>query len=103
MYIFASEQNAIYYVDTQQSSVTMSVNGVAAGGDGPVATEKYVVKTLVRSAMIQHADSGAILDGWLYFCTNQLALSPGRQYNNTDNRRGPFRSFRTWVGAGPAI
>ncbi|KAK4547464.1 hypothetical protein LTR36_001120 [Oleoguttula mirabilis] len=103
VYIFASEQNAIYYVDTQQSEVEMAVNGVAAGGSGPVAAENYVVKTLVRNGMIQHADSGAILDGWLYFCTNQLELSPGRQYNNTDNRRGPFRSFRVWVGRGPAV
>ncbi|KAK5120545.1 hypothetical protein LTR85_006201 [Meristemomyces frigidus] len=103
VYIFASEQNAIYFVDTQLSEVNMTVNGVAPGGLGPVPAEDYVVQTLVRNGMIQHADSGAILDGWLYFCTNQLELSPGRQYNNTDNRRGPFRSFRVWVGRGPAV
>lgn len=103
VYILASEQNAIYYVDTQQSRVTEPVNGAAVGGTGPVPTENYVLKTLVRNAMIQHADSAAILDGWLYFCTNQLELSPRFQYNNTDARRGPFRSFRVWVGAGPAV
>jgi hypothetical protein len=103
VYIFASEQNAIYYVDTQQCQVNETVNGVPAGGQGLVKAENYVVKTLVRNAMIQHADSGAILGGWLYFCTNQLELSPGLQYNNTDARRGPFRSFRVWVGAGPAV
>lgn len=53
--------------------------------------------------MIQHADSAAILDGYLYFNTNQLQLSPGRQYNNTDNRKGPFRSYRVWIGRGPAV
>lgn len=57
----------------------------------------------VRSGMIQHADSAAILDGWLYFNTNQLQLSPSRQYNNTDNRKGPFRSYRVWIGRGPAV
>jgi len=103
VYIFASEQNAIYYVDTQQSQVNETVNNTPPGGTGLVAAENYVVKTLVRNGMIQHADSGAILEGWLYFCTNQLELSPSRQYNNTDNRRGPFRSFRVWVGRGPAV
>lgn len=90
VYIFASEQNAIYYVDTQQSEVNMTVNGVPPGGSGLVPAENYVVQTLVRNGMIQHADSGAILDGYLYFCTNQLELSPGRQYNNTDNRKASF-------------
>lgn len=78
VYILASEQNAIYYVDTQQSEVTMTVNGVPPGGSGPVPADRYVVKTLVRNGMIQHADSAAILDGYLYFCTNQLQLSPSR-------------------------
>lgn len=104
VYILASEQNAIYYVDTLQSEVTEEVNGLPAGGEGLVPTENYVVKTLVRSAMIQHADSAAILDGYLYFCTNQLELGPSRQYNNTDNRRGPFRSYRVAIGErGPAV
>lgn len=103
VYIFASEQNAIYYVDTQQSQINYTINGTPPGGSGPVPAENYVVQTLVRNGMIQHADSGAILDGWLWFCTNQLELSPPRQYNNTDNRRGPFRSFRVWVGRGPAV
>lgn len=105
VYILASEQNAIYYVDTQQSQVTMTVNGVPPGGSGPVPPERYVVKTLVRNGMIQHADSAAILDGYLYFCTNQLELSPSRQYNNTDNRKGPFRSYRVFIGKdrGPAV
>ncbi|KAK5168095.1 uncharacterized protein LTR77_006663 [Saxophila tyrrhenica] len=103
VYILASEQNAIYYVDTQQSEVDMTVNGVQPGGEGRVPADRYVVKTLVRNGMIQHADSAAILDGWLYFNTNQLQLSPDRQYNNTDNRKGPFRSFRVWIGRGPAV
>jgi hypothetical protein len=103
VYILASEQNAIYYVDSQQSEVEITVNGVPPGGSGPVPAERYVVNTLVRNGMIQHADSAAILDGWLYFNTNQLQLSPDRQYNNTDNRKGPFRSFRVWIGRGPAV
>ncbi|KAK4507437.1 hypothetical protein PRZ48_001172 [Zasmidium cellare] len=103
VYIFASEQNAIYYVDTLQSELEMPVDDLKPGGTGLIPAKDYVVKTLVRNAMIQHADSGAILDGWLYFCTNQLELSPGRQYNHTDNRRGPFRSYRLWVGRGPAV
>ncbi|KAK3671147.1 hypothetical protein LTR78_008948 [Recurvomyces mirabilis] len=69
VYILASEQNAIYYVDTLQIQVNETVNGVAAGGNGLVKAENYVVNTLVRNGMIQHADSAAILDGWLYFCT----------------------------------
>ncbi|KAI9689265.1 MAG: hypothetical protein M1820_010176 [Bogoriella megaspora] len=103
LYLTASEQNAIYYVDTLQQYVTEEVNGTPAGGTGLVEPDNYVVKTLVRSALIQHADSAAILDGWLYFCTNQLEYSPNRQYNNTDRRKGPFRSYRVWIGAGPAI
>lgn len=47
VYILASEQNAIYYVDTQQSEVKMTVNGVPPGGEGPVPPERYVVHTLV--------------------------------------------------------
>ncbi|KAI4675914.1 uncharacterized protein J4E84_009890 [Alternaria hordeiaustralica] len=103
VYIAASEQNAIYYVDTLESETNMTVNGNSPGGSGLIPPDDYVVKTLVRNAMIQHADSMAILDGWLYFNTNQLTLGPGFQYNNTDNRRGPFRSFRLWIGRGPAV
>ncbi|KKY32478.1 putative major royal jelly protein [Diaporthe ampelina] len=103
VFLLASEQNAIYYVQTDQARVTEEVNGVAAGGSGPVATENYYVKTLVRNGLVQHADSGAILNGYLYFCTNQLELGPSRQYNNTDNRKGPFRSYRLFINAGPAV
>jgi hypothetical protein len=103
MFMLASEQNAIYYVQTDQSRVTDEVNGIPAGGSGPVAAENYRVKTLVRNGLIQHADSAAILNGYLYFCTNQLELSPGRQYKNADNRKGPFRSYRLFIDAGPAV
>ncbi|KAK0254702.1 hypothetical protein B0A54_08607 [Friedmanniomyces endolithicus] len=102
VYILASEQNAIYYVDTAYP-VNETVNGVSGNSTGLSPAEDYVVKTLVRNGMIQHADSAAILNGWLYFCTNQLELGPSRQYNNTDNRKGPFRSFRVWIGRGPAV
>lgn len=102
MYIAASEQNAIYYVDTLKSEQNMTVNGHAPGGSGKIPPDDYVVKTLVRSALIQHADSMAILDGWLYFNTNQLTLGPQFQYNNVDKRRGPYRSYKMWVGRGPA-
>lgn len=103
MFMLASEQNAIVYVQTQQSRVTDEVNGVPPGGSGLVAARNYQVKTLVRSGLIQHADSAAIMDGYLYFCNNQLSLSPGRQYGNVDNRKGPFRSYRINIGAGPAV
>ncbi|KAK0291469.1 hypothetical protein LTS00_008469 [Friedmanniomyces endolithicus] len=102
VYILASEQNAIYYVDTAYP-VNETVNGISGNSTGLIPAEDYVVKTLVRNGMIQHADSAAILDGYLYFCTNQLELGPSRQYNNTDNRKGPFRSFRVWIGRGPAV
>ncbi|KAK3072813.1 hypothetical protein LTR53_006132 [Teratosphaeriaceae sp. CCFEE 6253] len=102
VYILASEQNAIYYVDTAYP-VNETVNGIPGNSTGLVPAANYVVKTLVRNGMIQHADSAAILDGYLYFCTNQLELGPSRQYNNTDNRKGPFRSFRVWIGRGPAV
>lgn len=103
VFLLASEQNAIYYVQTDQSRVTEEVNGVPAGGTGPVAAENYYVKTLVRNGLVQHADSAAILNGYLYFCTNQLELGPSRQYNNSDNRKGPFRSYKLFIGAGPAV
>ncbi|KAG6368619.1 hypothetical protein INS49_002832 [Diaporthe citri] len=103
VFLLASEQNAIYYVQTDQSRITEEVNGVPAGGSGPVAAENYYVKTLVRNGLIQHADSAAILNGYLYFCTNQLELGPSRQYNSSDNRKGPFRSYKLFIGAGPAV
>lgn len=103
VYIAASEQNAIYYVDSLKSEQNMTVNDNPPGGDGLIPAADYVVKTLVRNAMIQHADSMAILDGWLYFNTNQLTLGPQFQYNNTDKRRGPFRSYRIWVGRNQAM
>jgi hypothetical protein len=100
VYIAASEQNAIYYVDTLVNS---TVTSNEPGGSGLLPAEDYVVKSLVRNGMIQHADSMAVLDGWLYFNTNQLTLGPGFQYNNTYKRKGPFRSFRVWVGRGAAV
>ncbi|KAL9086872.1 MAG: hypothetical protein Q9159_003960 [Coniocarpon cinnabarinum] len=103
LYMTASEQNAIYYVDTVQSEVCEEVNGTPPDGEGLVDPNNYVVKTLIRNGLIQHADSAAILDGYLYFNTNQLERSPTFQYNNTDNRRGPFRSYRVYIGAGPAV
>lgn len=106
VYIMASEHNAIFYVDTLQAAVNETVNGVPPGSSNQlesVPAKNYVVKTLVRSGLIQHADSAAIWDGWLYFCTNQLELSPSRQYSNIDARKGPFRSYRVWIGAGPAV
>ncbi|KAL8948926.1 MAG: hypothetical protein Q9222_004930 [Ikaeria aurantiellina] len=103
VYMMASEQNAIYQVQTQQQYVTDEVNGNPPGGEGPVANENYQVKTLVRNALIQHADSAALWDGYLYFCTNQLELSPTFQYNNVDARKGPWYSYRVFVGAGPAV
>ncbi|CAO2650575.1 Nn.00g018670.m01.CDS01 [Neocucurbitaria sp. VM-36] len=102
VYIAASEQNSIYYVDTLESQVNKTVNGNAPGGSGLIPAKDYVVKNLIRNAMIQHADSMAILDGWLYFCTNQLTLGPTYQYNNTDKRIGPFYSYKFWIGRGPA-
>jgi hypothetical protein len=103
VYITATEQNAIFYVDTQQLQANGTANGVPHDGTSPVKPENYAIKTLVRSALIQHADSAAIWDGWLYFCTNQLALGPGMQYGNVDERKGPFLSYRVWIGAGPAV
>ncbi|KAJ4355093.1 hypothetical protein N0V95_003256 [Ascochyta clinopodiicola] len=102
VYIAASEQNAVYYVDTLQSQTNMTINGHVPSASGNIPANRYVLKTLIRNAMIQHADSMAILDGWLYFNTNQLALGPPYQYNNVDKRKGPFRSFRIWIGRGPA-
>ncbi|THV48164.1 hypothetical protein BGAL_0264g00100 [Botrytis galanthina] len=103
VYICASAQNAILYADTLQSEVTDEVNGVPAGGEGMVAAANYNLKTLVRGGQVQAVDTMAILDGWLYFTTNQQGLAPGRQYKNIDKRRGPFRSYRTWIGRGPAV
>lgn len=64
--------------------------------------EDYVVETLVRSPLIQHADSAAVWDGWLYFCTNQLERSPTFRYRNVDARKGPWYSYRVWIGGGGA-
>ncbi|RAL62047.1 hypothetical protein DID88_002534 [Monilinia fructigena] len=103
VYICASAQNAILYADTEQSEVTDEINGVPAGGSGPVAAENHNLKTLVRGGQLQAADTMAILDGWLYFTTNQQGLAPARQYKNIDKRQGPFRSYRVWIGRGPAL
>ena len=103
VYIAASEQNAIYYVDTLESQSNMTVNGHSPGSSGAIPANDYVLKALVRNAMIQHADSMAIVDGWLYFNTNQLTLGPQYQYKNVDKRKGPFRSYRICIGRGPAV
>lgn len=103
VYIAASEQNAIYYVDTLKSEQNFTVNGNPPGDQGLIMADDYVVQTLVKNAMIQHADSMAILDGWLYLNTNQLELGPPYQYMNVDKRKGPFRSYRIWIGRGPAV
>lgn len=101
--MMASEQNAILYIDTLQSEMTDEVNGVAPGGTGLVPTANLIPKTFLRTAQAQAADTAAILDGWLYFTTNQQGLAPLRQYRNIDRRVGPFRSYRTWIGRGPAV
>lgn len=44
VYIAASEQNAIYYVDTVESQVNDTINGNQPGGSGMIAAENYVVK-----------------------------------------------------------
>lgn len=103
VYMMASEHNAILYLDTVQSEVTDEVTAVANSDNGLVPTENLVHRTLIRSGLLQAADTACILDGWLYFDTNQQGLSPGRQYNNIDRRRGPFKSFRYWIGRGPAV
>lgn len=99
----SSQQNAILYVDTVDSEVTDPVAAVPADGSGVVPPENLVHKTLIRSGLVQAADTACILDGWLYFDTNQQGLAPLRQYNNIDRRRGPFRSYRYWIGRGPAV
>lgn len=96
------QQNAILYADTVQSEVTDEINGVAVGGQGLVAAANYNPKTFVRSGLVQAADTLAILDGWLYFTTNQQGLAPRKQYRNVDKRRGPYRTYRAWIGRGPA-
>ncbi|QSZ33412.1 hypothetical protein DSL72_004980 [Monilinia vaccinii-corymbosi] len=87
VYICASAQNAILYADTLQCEVTEEINGVPAGRSGPVPAANYNLKTLVRSGQLQAADTMAILDGYLYFTTNQQGLAPARQYNNIDKRK----------------
>ncbi|KAK7702892.1 hypothetical protein SLS64_009503 [Diaporthe eres] len=103
VYTMASEQNAILYVDTLESEVTDPVTAVPADGSGVVPAENLVHRTLLRSGLVQAADTACILDGWLYFSTNQQGLAPLRQYKNVDRRRGPFRSYRYWIGRGPAV
>ncbi|KAH9865646.1 hypothetical protein J1614_009232 [Plenodomus biglobosus] len=49
VYIAASEQNAIYYVDVLESGVKTTVNGHQPGGTGPLPASDYVVKTLAGS------------------------------------------------------
>ncbi len=60
-----------------------------AASKRPLPPESYAVDTLVRSGLIQHADSAAIMDGYLYFCTNQLALGPAASTTTRIVARGP--------------
>lgn len=103
VYTMASEHNAILYVDTLQSEVEDVVTAVDGSDSDLVPVDNLVHKTLIRSGLLQASDTACILDGWLYFDTNQQGLSPGRQYNNIDRRRGPFKSYRYWIGRGPAV
>ena len=97
------KHNAILYVDTLETEITDPVTAVLADASGVVPADNLIHKTLLRSGLIQAADTACILDGWLYFDTNQQGLAPLRQYNNIDRRRGPFRSYRSWIGRGPAV
>jgi hypothetical protein len=96
------QQNAIMYFDTRVSEADY-VTGNELAADGLVPKDNVILKTLVRSGLVQAADTAAILDGWLYFDTNQQGYSPLRQYKNVDKRVGPFRSYRYWIGRGPAV
>lgn len=78
------------------------MNDTPANKTGMVPADDLIHYTLVRSGQLQAADTACILDGWLYVTTNQQGLAPLRQYNNVDRRRGPFYSYRIWVGRGPA-
>lgn len=102
VYTMASEQNAILYVDTRIEDALEVTAVEVESDDGLVPTENLVHRTLTRSGQLQAADTACILDGWLYFDTNQQGLAPLRQYGNVDRRRGPFASYRYWIGRGPA-
>ncbi|QDS76241.1 hypothetical protein FKW77_000742 [Venturia effusa] len=66
IYMMASEQNAILYIDTLQSEMTDEVNGVARGGTGLVPTQNLIFKTFLRTAQAQAADTAAVHDGWVF-------------------------------------
>ncbi|CAN8096990.1 unnamed protein product [Discula destructiva] len=103
IYTMASEHNAILYVDTLRAEAQVVTAVENTQTDGLVPTENLVHRTLIRSGLLQAADTACILDGWLYFDTNQQGLAPLRQYGNVDRRRGPFPTYRYWIGRGPAV
>lgn len=105
VYMGTAEQNSITYFNTSLSSLTNSTtrNGLTTGLTGTIPAADLDPQPFVRSALIQWADSMCIENGYLWFTTNQLPLMPSYRRDGVDLRVKPFKIYRTWVGAGPAV
>lgn len=105
VFMGTAEQNSISYFNTSMSSLTNDtiLNGLKVEKEGVIPADSITVEPFVKSALIQWADSMAIENGYLWFTTNQLPLSPSYQRNGIDKRVKPFKIYRTCVGSGPAV
>lgn len=105
VFMGTAEQNSITYFNTSLSSLTNAtlLNGLQVNMTGVIPATDISIEPFVRSAEIQWADSMCIESGYLWFTTNQLPLSPAYQKNGIDKRSKPFKVYRSWVGAGPAV
>lgn len=105
VYMGTAEQNSISYFNTSLASLTNDtvINGLTTGLQGTIPAEDVDVQPFVRSALVQWPDSMCVENDFLWFTTNQLPLAPSYQRGNVDKRVKPFKVYRAWVGAGPAV
>ncbi len=105
VYVSTAEQNSISYFNTSLSSLTSgnTLNGLKAGMNGVIPASDITIEPFARSALIQWADSMCIENGYLWFTANQLPLSAQYRRNGVSMVEKPYKIYRAYIGAGPAV
>ena len=105
VYISTAEQNSISYFNTSLASLTANttLNGLKTGMKGVIPASDIQIEPFARSTLIQWADSMCIQSGYLWFTVNQLPLQASYRRNNIGEQKLPYKIYRAYVGAGPAV
>jgi hypothetical protein len=81
----------------------MSANGYIPGASSTIPASDYLLKTLIRNSITQHADIMAILGGYLYFHTNRLTLGPSYHLTMLSSARISFEVPESGLGEGRPV